>query len=198
MYKKLLSNIENYVKGLFESNHNPALLYHNLAHTETVVSRCAEIAAAHSLSTEDQFILFSAAWFHDTGHLIEVGCGHEVKSVHIMRDFLQQHDIKDDVISKIEGCIMATSMPQNPATLLEQILCDADVYNLGTDEFKKTDQLVKAEIEQNLKTNFCNWDSITLKFLKSHHFFTDYCNRKLKAGKEDNVHFVEKRITSTP
>lgn len=196
MFTAMLKKVELHVRGLFETNYNPTLVYHNLTHTEKVVARCTEIAAEYTLTPQEKFILLSAAWLHDTGHLMEIGCGHEAKSVEIMRAFFQKNGIEKALTDQVAGCIMATAMPQQPKTLLEQILCDADVYNLGTDEFKQTDVLVKAEIEQTLKTRCCNWDMSTLNFLKSHIFFTDYCNRKLKAGKEKNVHLVESRMAA--
>lgn len=192
----LLEKVEQHVKGLFATNYNPQLLYHNLNHTQKVVERCSEIAEAYPLSQEERFILLAAAWFHDTGHLLETGCGHEAKSVEIMREFFQHQAVDQFIADQAAGCIMATAMPQKPTTLLEKIICDADVYNLGTEEFKQTDQLVKAEIEQTLKTHCCNWDITTLNFLKTHRFFTSYCKRKLKAGKEKNVHLVQNRVAA--
>lgn len=196
MFTALLTKVELHVKGLFEANPNPTLLYHNLAHTEKVVARCTEIAAEYTLTEQDQFILLSAAWFHDTGHLLETGCGHEAKSVEIMRKFFQKNEVANGIPDQVAGCIMATAMPQQPTTLLEQIICDADVYNLGTDEFKQTDILVKAEVEKTLKTHCGNWHITTLQFLKKHRFFTDYCTKKLTEGKAKNIHFVESQIAA--
>lgn len=37
-------------------------------------------------------------------------------------------------IARIEKCIMATQLPQTPGDdILCQIMCDADLYQLGTD-----------------------------------------------------------------
>ena len=33
---------------------------------------------------------------------------------------------------------MATKLPQSPHSLIEQIICDADLFNLGTDMFRET------------------------------------------------------------
>lgn len=196
MFTGILSKVEQHVKGLFEANHNPTLLYHNLEHTEKVVARCTEIAGQYALTPQEKFILLSAAWFHDTGHLFDAGCGHEAKSVGIMRKFFELHSIDNTITEQAAACILATAMPQKPTTLLEKIICDADVYNLGTEEFKQTDPLVKAEVEQTLKTRCPNWDRTTLQFLKKHHFFTDYCNRKLEEGKAKNINLVENRIAA--
>ena len=44
------------------------------------------------------------------------------------------------LIDAIASCIMATKLPRNPKNLLEEIICDADTYHLGTKDFKKTNK----------------------------------------------------------
>jgi hypothetical protein len=46
----------------------------------------------------------------------------------------------------LESCICATKLPQRPKSLLEEIVCDADKYNLGTENFLKSDELLKKRI----------------------------------------------------
>ena len=38
-------------------------------------------------------------------------------------------------------------MPAVPSTLVEQIICDADTYHLGTEDFLHLDKLVWQELE---------------------------------------------------
>ena len=132
-YHKIDKRIEDYVIGLFNQMHSPALVFHNLDHTESVVKRTKEIAGHYNLSENDTLILFAAAWFHDTGYLFTEPGKHEEMSVEIMKKFMT--DLIDDepVIASIEACIMATKSPRNPQTLLQQIICDADTYHLGNE-----------------------------------------------------------------
>src|ERR1700712_2830469 len=119
----LYKRIEQHVKNLFADNNNAALVFHNLKHTQTVVSRTEEIAAHYNLSNQDMLVLFVAAWFHDTGHLFTEPVGHEAKSVEIMRKFMTANMVDEALIKNIGECIMATQMPRNPATLLQEIIC---------------------------------------------------------------------------
>jgi hypothetical protein len=41
-------------------------------------------------------------------------------------------------------------LPQKPFTLIEKIICDADLYHLGTNKFKKLSALLKQEREEYL------------------------------------------------
>ena len=141
MHKK----IEQYVRNLFAEKHDPSLVFHDLKHTESVVSRSKEIAAHYYLSEREMLIIFAAAWFHDVGHLFTTPVGHEVKSVEIMKNFMTANMDDKELIAEIEGCILATRMPRNPTNILQQIICDADTYHFGTKDFKFTNKLNKEE-----------------------------------------------------
>ena len=40
---------------------------------------------------------------------------------------------------------MATKFPRDPKNLLEQIICDADTYHLGTEEFEEMNKRMLEE-----------------------------------------------------
>jgi HD superfamily phosphodiesterase len=186
-----LEELEEYVERLFLDHQESYLIYHNLDHTRKVVHRCREMAGWYLLKKREEIILYTAAWFHDTGHLFVDMAVHETKSVAIMKDFLMTKNMAVQDIIAIEKCILSTQIPQRPTTLLENILCDADLYHLGTDEFRITDTQVREETELRSKTKIKNWTENSIKFLESHHYFTDYCQRLLKSGKEDNIRYLK-------
>ena len=168
-------------------------MYHNLEHTKTVVRRTSEIAANYHLSETELFILSAGAWFHDTGQLIGGTNLHEDRSVILMKKFLQTKRYKKEILDKIESCICATKLPQQPKSLLEEIVCDADTYNLGTEDFLKTDELLKKEFElRNMPID--NWEEKTLNLLLSHKYFTPYCQMLLNKGREENIDLVRSRL----
>ncbi|RYZ32532.1 MAG: HD domain-containing protein, partial [Sphingobacteriales bacterium] len=191
IYKK----VSQYVTGLFEEYPHPNLTYHDLGHTKTVVARAQEIAAHYQLNENDMLAVYSAAWFHDTGHLFAEISGHEDKSVEIMKEFMLQHGYGTDVIQLIEGCIRATRIPHEPKGLLQEILCDADTYHFGTKEFKKTNKLIHKEYELRGYTTFTiDWEKNTLELLEQHQFFTSYCQVLLNEGKQKNIERARKRF----
>ncbi len=67
---KLYKKIEEYVTGFFEQMQTAELAFHNLEHTQNVVKHTREIAGHYNVSENEMLILFTAAWFHDTGHLV--------------------------------------------------------------------------------------------------------------------------------
>ena len=190
MYKK----IEEYVKDLFVKKHNANLAFHDLNHTEIVVSRTKEIAAHYNLSERETLIVFAAAWFHDVGHLFTTPVKHEEKSVEIMKNFMAANTDDNELITEIERCILATRMPRNPTNLLHQIICDADTYHFGTKDFKLTNKLNRQECKlRSGKLDKKEFNKKTLEMLKAHEFYTDYAKALLSKTKKKNMKKLKKR-----
>ncbi|HEY0272465.1 MAG TPA: phosphohydrolase, partial [Chitinophaga sp.] len=71
----------------------------------------------------------------------------------------------------------------HPHTLLEEILCDADTYHLGTADFQAEDQRVKTELELRFHQTIPHWPEKTYAFLQSHRYFTTYAQTHLQPVK---------------
>ena len=189
-----LPSAELYVRKLFARFDKPYLLYHNLEHTERVVEHAREIALHYALPEDALYVVLTAAWFHDTGHLLGNIAEHEELGVRIMQEFLYGKQVVQPIIDKVAKCIMATKMPPQPVTLAEKILCDADTYHLGTEAFLKTDALVWQELELRLEKTIDHKQERSLRFLEEHTFFTDYCRELLEEGKRRNIASLKSRI----
>jgi predicted metal-dependent HD superfamily phosphohydrolase len=191
---KTEKRVEEYVTGLFEQLHAPALAFHNIDHTKTVVKRANEIAANYNLSEKELFVLTTAAWFHDTGYLFTEPAEHEKMSCEVMRKYMKDHTDEPTIV-EIEGCIMATKFPTNPKTLPEQILCDADTYNFGTKDFKETNKKAYKEAQsRNPELNKTDFIETTIKLLESHSYYTSYCQQLLDVRKQKNMQKLEQKL----
>lgn len=194
-YHNIYKKVEGFVTELYEKNQTDNLVFHNLKHTESVVERAKEIAQQYQLSEHEQFVLYAAAWFHDAGHLFVDPSKHELKSVELMRDFLSKHTDDEELLKEIGECILATRMPRNPQTLLQQIICDADTYHLGTKEFKTTNKQIKKEYDlRKIPAPAGGWKKGSLDFIESHTFYTDYCKNLLDEGKKQNIEKLRKKV----
>ena len=120
--QQLLEQVKEFVLSFFDTHPDDRLIYHNSAHTQTVVANTMQIANHYQLDDEDFFAISAAAWFHDTGYVIEPK-GHEEKSVEIATDFFKGAQVSEDVLAKVSACILATRMPQQPNGTLENIIC---------------------------------------------------------------------------
>jgi predicted metal-dependent HD superfamily phosphohydrolase len=195
-YKKLMSAAEEHVSEAFRVAGKNQYPYHNLAHTQTVVTHAFEIASHYEISEKEIAQLGIAAWFHDIGHLYTTPQGHEEKSVEQMKAFMEKHHEAAEFVDEVAEIIMATDHYNEPSTLLQQIIRDADTYHFGTKEFKETNKLVKKEYEMR-GLAVSEWDRHTLERLKQHRFYTSYCIEILDAGKEENIRKTEKKIRKT-
>lgn len=185
-----------YATSLFNRFQTADLLYHNLDHTHRVVEHVQEISKNYSLGVKQLFIINAAAWFHDCGHLFGTADCHEERGKLIMRTYMETIAMENNTIQIIEQCILSTHFPYKPSSLLDEILCDADSYHFGTEEFIKTNELVKKEFEIRNKFLYFNWDELTLSLLEKHVYFTDYCKELLQEGKLANIDRVRSKINS--
>ncbi|HEY9002991.1 MAG TPA: Pycsar system effector family protein [Mucilaginibacter sp.] len=194
-YKALLEQVAQYVTSMFGGHADNGLPYHNKAHTQFVVDSTIQIANHYQLSDNDFFVVVTAAWFHDTGYL-KTRDHHERESVKVADNYLRQQGIDQETIARINQCIMATEMPQNPQSLLEEIISDADMFHLGTDNFPEKSKLLRKEIEAatNKEISKEDWRLKTVEFMEQHHYFTDYCNVLLNDKKKQNIEKLKERL----
>jgi len=195
-YNVLLQQISSYVHSLYAAQAQPALLYHNLPHTVEVVEAAKIIAGHYNLDDHDFFIVTAAAWFHDTGYLTNGSEQHEEKSAELAGNYLKNMEIDEADITEIKKCIISTRMPQQPVSLLEKIVCDADLFHLGTDNFKEKSKLLRKEMEalNNTKIDPDEWRSKNLALLESHQYHTDYCRSLLSKSKSDQIERIKRKL----
>lgn len=195
-FKVLSADIRQYVHALYRDSGNEKLIYHSLDHTESVVDASTRIAEYYHLSDKDLFIVNTAAWFHDIGYLSNPAV-HEQVGADMMTAFLKDKNVDEETIAAIKNCILATRMPQRPSGLLEQIVCDADLFHLGTDEFSKRNKMMRREAEllKQREISKDDWRAGTIMLFKQHHYHTDYAHAHLDAGKQENLDKLVKKAS---
>jgi predicted metal-dependent HD superfamily phosphohydrolase len=196
-YPHLLEQVKQHVIRFFKSKGDQKLVYHNLAHTESVVSNAGQIARHYQLGEGDFFIVMTAAWFHDTGYFTGGSEGHETRGAAMAAKFLKETGADDETIQAVSKCILATRMPQSPNSLIEQIVCDADLFHFGTDEFPERNKLMRKEAESRLGTKITKdeWRKGTIRFMEAHHFQTDYGRNLLEDKKRQNLKDLRQKET---
>jgi predicted metal-dependent HD superfamily phosphohydrolase len=178
-----------FASDIFQNKVSKSFRYHNLDHTQQVVRATEEMADYYQLTPEDRQIVIIAAWFHDAGFSTGHSKGHEAVSVQMATSFLKENHADPIFIEKVSKCIEATKMPQSPGTLIEQIVCDADLFHLGTDEFKTKNEDLRQELIAVSKEDISKkkWRKTNIAFMENHKYFTDYGKRKLQPVKEQHI-----------
>lgn len=197
-YTQLQEQVKQHVLHFFKTNEDQKFAYHNLLHTEAVVSNAARIASHYQLGEKDFFVITTSAWFHDIGYFAGGPNGHEARGADIAADFLKSLGINDEAIQAVRQCIVATCTPQAPKNLPEQIVCDADLYHLGTDHFAERNKLMRKEIAWRLdkKISKDEWRKGTIRFMEAHHYQTDYCQNLLQDKKNQNLKTLKQKDNS--
>lgn len=188
-YNIILDQAEQYVRNFFSSHIDVRIVYHDRTHTEQVVEAARMIAQHYQLDERDFFIVNVAAWFHDTGYFKGGGPGHEQRGAEMAAAFLTGTGVDASAIQSVKGCILATQIPQKPTNLLENIVCDADLFHLGTDKFSERNKLMRKEMEafKGKKIDKDEWRRSTIRLLEGHRYHTDYCRLLLSEMKQENL-----------
>ncbi len=190
-----VKNAEELVYSLME-NHLPTdFHFHSFEHTRQVVEAANTIAVDAELPNDEQSLLLIAAWFHDTGY-IDNPSEHEVASAERAARFMTEKGFTAEQIEKVKQIILATRIPQNPQSLTEQILCDADLSHLGRDIF--WDLSGKFRLEQAARQQILlseqEWIQQEIDFLNNHQFHTPAAQKLYQSKKEKHVKQLQKRL----
>ena len=190
--KEIITKAEIHVRELFEAHPNDIFAYHNIDHTEKVVKAAGQIASHYSLNELEIQSLHVSAWFHDVGYLFVLCNGHEEKSVELATQFLEEMDAGLKLIENVSEAILATKIFCTPPSLTAKILADADLFHLGTPEFRKTNKKMWVEMKRCFgeKIPADEWQKGALKLLQKHQYHTDYCRNLLSEGKQENIDFL--------
>jgi len=184
----LIDQAKEHVKSLFRSKKDDRFIYHNELHTENVVHAAEEIAAHYNLKGEDYEVLIIAAWFHDIGYFDDAS-HHEAMGAKLAEDFLKKQKADPSFIERVKAGVMATRMPQQPTNLVEEILCDADLFHLGSDEFFEKNKVMRKEYQLRCDSSMDKdtWRAKSITLLSNHHYHTDYAKRLLDNGQKKNL-----------
>ena len=165
----------------------PYLSYHNAAHTREVVANVQHLVRSEGVSEDEAQMLMAAALFHDAGFLKGYD-DHETLSCEVAREYLPGFGYSPQQVENICRIIMATKMPQRPTNLAEEILCDADLFYLGTEKYHEgSDRLLMEMKAVNKLKHGTDWHKLQVDFLKKHHYFTLTAVKEQEKKKKEHI-----------
>ena len=187
IYQKALQQIKEFVENYYADNLNPNRLYHNLQHTQEVVGWLLQIAGHYKLDSKSLFIMQAAAWFNDIGYLDDPN-NPEKRASRIAEKFLSEIQIDADIIKSIKSGILSTRLPQQPKTFMEQVMCDANMFYLGLQDFELRSKLMRKEhiLITGKKISKEEWKQRNIEILQNHRFKTDYAKQSLTSQQKKN------------
>ncbi len=183
-----LIEVEQYTKKRFFKELKPIYVYHSLNHTIDVVNSAERIARLESVSVEEITLIKTAAYLHDIGILVQFK-EHEKHSVSVAKEILPGFGYNSNHIEVIIGLIHSTQMPQVANSILQQIICDADLDYLGRDDYFDISLLLRKEWSKLFKKEYshCQWYMSQKTFLCNHVYHTASVREMRNEKKMENI-----------
>ena len=191
------SQIQQHVIAKLQKGLSSDLTYHSVSHTLDVLTQSIFIANAEGVDDDDDlFLLKLASLYHDVGFLDKY-TGHEERSCEIAEKELTAFGLSKAQIDKVCGMIRATKVPQNPHTLLEEIICDSDLDYLGRPDFFTIGKgLFNEFMKQKIVSNDRDWNLLQIRFLEEHHYFTNTSKKRRQRQKQIHLEAVKEKVHS--
>ena len=168
-----IAGLEGYIRSRF-ANEFPQYAYHNPRHIQDVYDASLRIAAAEGVTGSDLDLLRVAVLFHDAG-FIHTTDRHEECGADMASAVLPAFGFTQEQVRLIRQMILATRVPQQPISILDRIICDADLDYLGRDDFYAIGNLLFQELKAaGVVRDETEWNRLQKKVLEAHHYHTDY------------------------
>ncbi|MBE9491424.1 MAG: HD domain-containing protein [Bacteroidetes bacterium] len=186
---------KKYILNRLENELGLNYFYHSVNHTLDVLRAATRLARTEGLDKHNQKLTETAALFHDAG-MLNIYIEHEEESIKITSEVLPQFDYSEKDIRIINKMILTTKIPQNAETLLEKILCDADLDYLGRDDFFIIAQKLRYEwnIMKIHPTSLKQWFELQIDFMGNHKFYTPSAIKLRHDKKQNNLNQIKELL----
>ena len=145
-----------------------------------------QLGLGEHVSLREAELLRVAGLLHDTGYVVRYD-KNEPDGARMAGGWLSADGCTPAETGVVQSLILATSMPQQPVTKLQQIMCDADLSDLGSPDQVERGELLRGEWEEApTGTKYTDKERVQLqlKFLGNHRYFTETAKRLLAEGQE--------------
>ncbi len=191
----IVTKASEFVSNLFKELLPKYMAYHTYRHTEMVAETARKIGKGMKLGEEGIEVVALASWFLDAGYT-KTYLGYEEESVRIVTEFLEKEDFPEEKIDLVAGCIRSSKLSQQPRNLLEEIVRDADLFDMGRKSFLEKRELLHFEQEKALGViyNEREWAQQTLDLLKGHKYFTRFAQEAFGEQHAENIRTLDKKL----
>jgi uncharacterized protein len=174
-----------------------SLTYHSFEHTVEVIRDVVTYAVMEGLSAREVELLGIGAAYHDAGYLHSPD-EHEERGASMAGDSMQMiGKFTSEEVAAVKRMINATKWYSlgDPSEKiapegLSRFLVDADVSNLGRDDFFEKSELLSKEVGMPIDEFFRR----SYQFASSHHWFTLAAFTLRQPMKEVNLSLLEQRL----
>lgn len=168
--------------------------YHNIKHTLNVEKAAIRLAKLEGIVGEDFIILRTAVIFHDAGYILQFNDNEEVGK-QLARTELPKFGYDAQQIDTICEIINKTKRDVAPQTLLQKIMCDADLDYLGRADYYIVARTLRNELENyGTKMTEKEWLDYQLHYLEDvHQYYTQTSKNIRNSGKQLRIEELKAR-----
>lgn len=149
--REMLARAREYAIALVEKVDH--YQYHNVGHTFDVYARTSYLADMEGVSEEEKADLLISALFHDTGFAVAYP-QNEIIGADIAEKFLRENGHPEERIARVRRIVLATVLFTKTGDLLEKIIQDADLDNLGRRDCLLRTDAYRTELQTYSPTPF--------------------------------------------
>ena len=179
---------KNYIVNRLQKELSPNLYFHSLDHSLDVLHSACRLNCMEELDDTNSVLIETAAIYHDSGMIITY-LDHETASAQLARNILPEFEYSPQEIEIVESLIMVTTMPQTANTILEKVICDADLDALGREDFFITSFQLQLEwkLYGIMNTTLAEWIKFEIDFMDKHRYFTSSAIKLRDVQKQKNI-----------
>lgn len=188
-----------YAEAVMDEYVPDARRYHDPGHARAVAREAGRIAERAGYGPVDRALLQTAAWYHDTGYAAG-GEDHEERGAAMARNVLPRFGYAPDQCERVADAIRATTLPQQPVSDFDAVLCDADLHHFGSDTFLVTEMELKREWELMGEASYTlqGWFERTRGLMDDHDYHTAAGQELYGEKKDAHRAEIEEILTETP
>ena len=172
------------------------LHYHAAPHTFDVFSEAIRFSILDDLDQNDVELLAIAAAYHDAGYL-ESPIDNEHIGAEMAKRAMQAHSYKESQIELVRGMILDTKLVKTESgyrqvarSELSKYLLDADLSNLGRDDFFQKAELQRREVAFDRPLFYQQ----LLHFLSIHNWQTEIAKQLRNIQKQANIQQLKRML----
>jgi len=172
------------------------VIYHDITHTLNVEKAALRYAKLEGISDEDTHLLQTAVLFHDAGFIVS-NQDNEKFGVQLARNTLPKYGYNEKQIQIISSIVESTKYnAEEPQTILEKIMKDADHDYLGRGDYFKVAQKLRDELENyGQKMNEIEWLEFQIEYLeKKHKFYTQTAKNIREQSKQNRINDLKTQL----
>ena len=185
---ELLRDTALYVRDYYATHFNDQYSFHNYNRTISIVRNCDALGVSMNLGGQELKLAHLSAWFAELG-FSEDHRNYQGKSVKLAREFFRTRKLDDGIFEKLEECILSTRVPQQPVSVISQLICDATMYHLAEKDSLQLADALRNEVAAVAQIEYSDeeWINEYIKMINNHFYFTRTARELFQKRKEKTL-----------